>query len=438
MKPAQAGLALALAAALAPSLRAEGPRVTVRGNGTDLGPTPIVAPIDVDLRPGSYYLISEGDAPALGANVIERDGRRCLGLMLDRLGADETREFRLRTAEELMREIPADAKVETETLATPEGDSLTLSRVDVLGEAPIVPIRVEAGEAEVRVLAGRGPFATLRQGERKPYFWPVVGPSEAAITRAFPMEDVEGEDHDHPHQRSFWFTHGDVNGWDFWASDPKNPPNPRFGTIRRAAMDQASGGPAVGVIRTSDEWLGGDGKKVCDDDRVFVFAASEHVRFIDADITIRATAGPVTFGDTKEGTFGLRLASSMNANRKPGGRIVNAEGIADTAAWGKPSPWVDYSGPVGEKTVGVAIFDSPENLRHPTTWHVRDYGLFAANPFGYRDFGVKGEGKYTIPAGGSLRFRYRVMLHEGDAESAGVAAAYRAFAEPPKVEVSAD
>ena len=70
-----------------------------------------------------------------------------------------------------------------------------------------------------------------------------------------------------------------------------------------------------------------------------------------------------------------------------GGRMVNAEGKeTEKNVWGKQSPWVDYYGPVAGKTVGVAIFDNPGNPRHPTYWHSRAYGLFAANPFGLHDF----------------------------------------------------
>ncbi|HEX3870303.1 MAG TPA: DUF6807 family protein, partial [Pirellulales bacterium] len=46
----------------------------------------------------------------------------------------------------------------------------------------------------------------------KPILWPIIGPTGAKMTRAYPMETVEGEKQDHPHHRSLWFTHGDVNG----------------------------------------------------------------------------------------------------------------------------------------------------------------------------------------------------------------------------------
>jgi hypothetical protein len=49
--------------------------------------------------------------------------------------------------------------------------------------------------------------------------------------------------------------------------------------------------------------------------------------------------------------------------------------------------------------------------------------LFAANPFGLSTFtGDKSQiGSVTLEPGGPLRFRYRVVIHPGDAKSAGIA-----------------
>ncbi len=271
----------------------------------------------------------------------------------------------------------------------------------------------------------------------------MIGPTGASFTRAYPMiKDAEGEDHDHPHQRSFWFTHGDVNGYDFWASDPINKANPKFGSIHETSRNAEVAGAAVGLLVTTDDWIGPDGKKICDDVRSIYFYNTKGARVIDFDITINASAGPVTFGDTKEGMFGLRVASSMDVVKgktpQAGTKIINAEGITDDAAWGKASPWVDYVGPVDGKTVGVAILNHPRSFRYPTTWHVRPYGLFAANPFGGKDFKVDGYRAHTIPEGQSIRFGYRVILHEGDTTAARVAESFKAYATPPSVEIKAE
>ena len=286
--------------------------------------------------------------------------------------------------------------------------------------APGVELIPQGKRIEVRV-GGRPLLTYVPDDGPKPYYYPLIGPTGRPITRAFPMARVEGEKLDHPHHRSMWFTHGSVNGVDFWTEASGH------GTIRETARPVVQGGPEVGTIRTSDDWLGPDGKKVCEDERVVRIYITPGPRVIDFDLTLKASEGPLVLGDTKEGMFGLRVATSMDVTAKPGGKIVNAEGVVDQAAWGKASPWVDYSGPVEGQTVGIAILNHPDSFRYPTTWHVRDYGLFAANPFGYRDFGRKESGKYTLPAGESLRFRYRIILHEGDADSARLPEAFEAY-----------
>jgi hypothetical protein len=159
------------------------------------------------------------------------------------------------------------------------------------------------------------------------------------------------------------------------------------------------------------------------------FSGDAKARTIDVDITLTALDQPVKFGDTKEGTFGIRLSDQLR-EKPANGKMTNAAGATGMKdVWGKPSPWVDYSGTVDGQPVGIAIFDHPKNPKHPTTWHARDYGLFAANPFGDHDFynDKTKDGSVTIDAGKSLRFRYRVVLHSGDTAAANVAELYKAW-----------
>jgi hypothetical protein len=152
------------------------------------------------------------------------------------------------------------------------------------------------------------------------------------------------------------------------------------------------------------------------------------IRMIDFDIRLTASE-PVKFGDTKEGTFAIRLADSMT--EKAGGGVMSNAGGQQTMkmVWGKRSPWVDYSGMVGAETVGVSIFDHPANPEYPTYWHSRDYGLFAANIFGEHDFynDKSKDGSISLEPGKSLRFRYRVVIHPGDTKAANVAALYERY-----------
>jgi hypothetical protein len=262
----------------------------------------------------------------------------------------------------------------------------------------------------------------------KPILWPIIGPTGAKMTRAFPMEKVEGEKQDHPHQRSLWFTHGDVNGVDFWSEQPNH------GSIRHREYLTVKGGPDSAVIAARNDWLGPDEKKHCEDVRKLTFRYGNDRRTIDFDITLKASNGPLTFGDTKEGSMGIRIPTVMDVNSKQGGKIVTSEGLTDAAAWGKPAAWVDYQGPLDGQLVGIAILNHPSSFRYPTRWHVRDYGLFAANPFGLKDFEKNDQlsGAYTVPAGESISLRYRFVFHLGDEQAADIAQTFEEYSEEKK------
>ena len=263
----------------------------------------------------------------------------------------------------------------------------------------------------------------------RPYFYPLMGPGDAAMTRNWPMKTTPNEEHDHPHHRSLWFAHGEVNGQDFW-SEQKS-----FGKIVHDGFTAIQSGEKSGVISSKDKWVASDGKVICTDERTFRIynpgAAEERV--FDFEITLHASNGDVTFGDTKEGTMAVRLAETMRlkVKGKAGqGHIINSAGVRDDETWGKRADWCDYYGPVDGKTVGIAIFDHPQNPRHPTWWHVRDYGLFAANPFGQHDFeklSDKTAGNLVVPAGQSITFRYRFYLHQGDEQQAKVGERYQQY-----------
>lgn len=262
----------------------------------------------------------------------------------------------------------------------------------------------------------------------RPYCYPLVGPGGLAMTRDWPMKNTPGEAQDHPHHRSLWFAHGAVNGHDFW-SEQKD-----FGkTVHEDFLEVKSGNEA-GVIRERNKWVAANGTVVCTDERTLRFYAPERPseRMLDFEITLLASNGELTLGDTKEGTMAVRLAETMRLKGNLAqGHIVNSAGVRDGETWGKRADWCDYYGPVEGKTVGVAIFDHPKNPRHPTWWHVRDYGLFAANPFGQHDFEKlpdKTAGNLVVPAGKSVTFRYRFYFHEGDDQQADVAAKYKQYA----------
>jgi hypothetical protein len=303
------------------------------------------------------------------------------------------------------------------------------------GEAtgwPVTLHEVEGERVEVRI--GGRDFTAYHYGSRwaRPFLFPVIGPFGDPVTRAYPIEEVPGETRDHPHHKSIWVAHGDVNGVDNWSEERGH------GYTRHRTFVRRQEGPIYGELVAENDWTDAEGRRILTERRRFRFYGTPAgVRLMEVEVVFTATEGDVLFGDTKEGgILSVRVATSMDV--KQGGRIENAAGgINEGETWGRPAHWCDYSGPVNGNWVGIAILDHPSSFRHPTHWHVRDYGLMTANCFGYSYF--YGEphrrGDHRLAAGESLRFLYRLYIHPGDARAGGVEGQYHNFAHPPQVRV---
>ena len=280
----------------------------------------------------------------------------------------------------------------------------------------------------------------------KPIFWPLNAPGGVPLTRSWPMKDAQpGEATDHPHQQSAWFCHGDVvpegielkakvkgiAGVDFWSI------NKGAGKIVNGSFSVAAGDTSgIGI---GNDWKTADGTVIMQEEQKIRLHDFGKARLIVVNITLIATKCPITFADTKEGCFGIRINDEINAMAKGKGKIQNAEGVvaeklareADNKTWGVYSDWCDYSGPIGGKVVGLTIMVDPKNS-HRSAWHVRGYGLMAANPFGRdkhaRFPAVKGNNELVkLKKDEHLQLRYGMLLHEGDAVSGDVAAHFKTF-----------
>ncbi|MHC4506160.1 MAG: DUF6807 domain-containing protein, partial [Planctomycetota bacterium] len=261
----------------------------------------------------------------------------------------------------------------------------------------------EGGNKALAITIGSKPFAEYRHGPEaaKPFLWPLAGPGETRMTRSWPMEEKKGDSDDHVHHKGLWVAHGDVNGSDLWGEGRK------CGRIVHRELTKKISGPVYAEFASTNVWQSRRGKPLCEEDRTIrAMRLGDDARLVDLTVRLRATEGDLTFGDTKEGGIcAVRVACSMER----AGRIENSYGaVGEPECWGRASHWVDYSGRAGGRHRGVAILDHPCNLRHPTRWHVRGYGLFAANPFALGAYkkGLDRDGSYTVPAGGELLFRY--------------------------------
>ncbi len=290
-------------------------------------------------------------------------------------------------------------------------------------------------DARVDVQIAGKLFTSYHYGRNwvRPFLYPVIGPYDTQVTRNWPIvEGVPGEHTDHVHHKSIWVAYGECNRVDNWSEDPNH------GWQRHKSFSNLTSGPVFGQITAKIDWCAFSDRKQFEETRVMrFFALPGGDRLFDLDVTFRMTQGQVTFRDTKEGGLvSVRVASSMDVRN--GGKIENGYGgIDEDETWGKPAPWCDYSGMVNGKHVGIAAMDYETNPRYPTGWHVRNYGLMTANCFAWSHYRpeAKVRGDMVFRKGSSTTWRYRLVIHKGDAKTGKVGAHFHNYVAPPKVTV---
>ncbi|MGF1580585.1 MAG: PmoA family protein [Gemmataceae bacterium] len=285
------------------------------------------------------------------------------------------------------------------------------------------------------------------KGQPKPILWPVYGPKGSKVTRSYPLiKGVKGEAADHIHHRSVWFTYGDVipkgipikqkirgvDGVDFWSE------RTGAGKIICTKVKAGPSGPDWASIETHNEWRMADGKKIMDEDRTVIFYDFGIARLYVFIVRLQATVCDILFGDTKEGAMGVRVSHLLRED-KSGGKIQNSKGkTGANACWGRRADWCDYSGQINGKPVGIAIFDDKKN-QWRSCFHVRAYGLMAANPFGRSRSRFPDarniKALADLPKGETLVLRYGVLVHDGNTKEGQVAEYYQQFLKSRKREL---
>ena len=375
------------------------PTLTVDAGPHDRRECPVEFHVPEDFAAAGAYVLAADDGTLLSTQP-EKDGR--YRFVLPNLDAGRTQTFRLEAASESIGEQSVAMK-----------DT---------GGAVAISLR---GEPVTRYIYSGVPA--------RPYFYPLYAPGQTPVTRAYPMvQDAPGETRDHPHHRSLWIAHGEVNDADNWSEEPGHA------CTRHERFERIVSGPVFGSFSSKSLWTRLDGAPLLTESlSVTLWDTEGDYRLLDFAIELSASHGDVHFGDTKEGgILSVRVASELDVPRT--GRITNVYcGIDEAETWGKAAHWCDYSGRVAGIPVGIAVMDHPHSFRHPTHWHVRNYGLMTANPFAYAAYtgGIK-EGSHTLKSGNSLAFRYRVVLHRNSCADARINGRYLDFVTPPRVTVS--
>jgi len=302
-----------------------------------------------------------------------------------------------------------------------------------------VAVTNRPAERRVDISIDGQPFTSYiyPQSFEKPVLYPIRSAAGLLITRGYPLDPRPGERADHPHHVGHWFNYGDVNGYDFWGNSSETAANlkPKTGVIVQKSITRAAGDEKSGELSVTADWVIPDGSVLLREQTRFVFAGAPGVRTIDRTTTWTAGDKALTFNDTKEGAFGIRVARSLDspvqqrdsfvgADGKRGparaddnvgvtGRYLGSDGKAGDAVWGTTGPWMSLSGSVDGKPVTIAILNHPSSTNYPTYWHARGYGLFAANPVGRHAYDpTQPERVLTLEPGKSATFRFRILIRD--------------------------
>ncbi|MBN2290076.1 MAG: PmoA family protein [Candidatus Glassbacteria bacterium] len=280
------------------------------------------------------------------------------------------------------------------------------------------------------------PFTSYCYWEKlkKPVLYPLRTSDGRVVTRSFPVEMVPGERVDHPHHLSCWFNYGDVNGDDYWNNSDAVDPAGKYGRIVHRSAEGIVSRPGLAWFDAGMDWISSAGEKVLDErDRIY-FRAAGDLRMIDRIIKLTAQDRPVVFGDSKEGMLGIRASRQLEEPSDEPQKYVDSSGkvtdvglmdntgvdgeylassglVGSGQVWGTRAKWCLLQGTVKGLPATVGIFDHPDNVAYPTYWHARGYGLFAANPLGWKAFtdGRK-ELKFSLQPGESAVFRFRILI----------------------------
>ncbi len=258
---------------------------------------------------------------------------------------------------------------------------------------------------ELTITVDGKPFASYVYEDptiTRPYFAHVKSSCGIQVTRNYPPQQGDPKDHATFHP-GIWLSFGDINGNDYWRLKSK--------VEHEMFVEQPKGGAGAGSFTVRNYYMTADGK-----DRILAELVKYIILVRPAGIllltnsTFSSETNDITFGDQEEMGLGVRVNTKFTVQYGKG-HITNAEGLKEGAGtWGKSSKWVDYSGLVDDKNVGVTIMPDPKNFR-PSWYHTRDYGLMAANAFGREAMKQGEKSAEVVKKGEKFHLGYGVLIY---------------------------
>jgi Methane oxygenase PmoA len=264
------------------------------------------------------------------------------------------------------------------------------------------------GSRRYRVYSGGVFVAAYTVGDFRPYVYPLCTPTGTPVTEESPP--------DHPHHQSLWLGQDEVNGVNFWLNRPGC--GRVTGTEPAACIESTSNGAAA-VFRHDLTWADPEGHCLLHESRITAITPTLRGIIVDIHSDRRPADEPVTFRATKEAGLGVRVLDMLDED--DGGLLLNSRRQhGEKGTFDSQATWVDYSGTVGGRLVGVAIFSHPRNRAH--SWFTRSYGIIIANHHLYEP--------QTLRPGDHLTLNWRVVAHDGSAAHTGLDSMYDEYLRP--------
>ncbi|MBM4024520.1 MAG: hypothetical protein FJ280_03835 [Planctomycetes bacterium] len=288
--------------------------------------------------------------------------------------------------------------------------TLALLALTVSAQAQAGKVEAKIEKNQVVVTVGGQLFTCYKfdASQKYPYFWPVNGPASG---KSITTETSEP----YPHHHSLFFGCDRVNGGNYWQDT-----NARGQIISQGPKIVAASGSKV-VFTDEGLWKQPGKEPIIRDQRQIVITApSDSLRLIDFRITMEPLTA-IQILKTNHSLFSARVVLELGVAK--GGTLVNAEGqTGEKGTFGVASPWCDYYGTRDGITEGLAILQSPANRWYPVKWFTRDYGFFSPTPM----YWLEGD-QLDLPQGEKLTLSYRVVVHSGDTQKAGIPALFEAY-----------
>jgi hypothetical protein len=258
----------------------------------------------------------------------------------------------------------------------------------------------------VEVTLGRQPIATYVSHDEKtarPYFKDLMTPSGVRVTRSHPP--VKGQDpEDHPDMHpGLWMAFSDLGGHDFWRN--KGP---------RVEQEKVTVSSGMTNVETVNRYVDGASVLARETDHIS-FSQRPQGYLITWDATLEPLVDGLYLGAAEEMGLGVRVATPITVKKGEGHIRNSLKGVDEKGTWGNAAEWCDYSGPIGDKQVGVTLMVHPANP-NKTWFHSRDYGLLVANPSGER---AGAPAKWPLEKGKPIHLRYGVFVHESPSADKG-------------------